>query len=515
MSSSSSARQFGDEVHQYLFWLWAARMLAGRDVLEVGYETGDFRAFDDVGVRYASPRPDGLGGFFDEDHVQAKFSVAGGKVLTGESLANPALINATNVSLLERLRDAVDKAESEKRRCRFVLYSPWPIEPDSLLDRMVDKAQGALRLELLFKGKTDRSESMRLRKCWAENLKVDINDESGLRRVLRPFRIEYESKTLEWIRAEFTDKMPAAGLRPISGGCRVDRYPGLIQSLHREGRRWFSSEHLIEACTHEGLWAGRPKDLVPVKRLGIRTFRRFAEGLEDETDSLVCLTEFFTDRRIRHAGLWKAEVLPQLVDFLGKHLKPGDRFQLHLPAVASVAFAAGYLAEPKLGASFEVSQRGISGTNIWRCGMTDEDSGQLWAEEIIGLGRAGDELAVAISVTQPVLKDVKVFVEQRLPAVSRVLHLKLLGVGQDAVKGGGHAFRATRQAVDEICRQKATLGTTGRIHLFWASPNGLTFMLGQLARPLGPIALYEFDFEGVAEGRYLPSLSLDPSVRLA
>ena len=453
MSSASSARQIGDEAQQYLFWLWGIRMLAGRGVSEVGYETGHFRVFDDVAVRFTSPRPNGFGGFFDEDHVQAKFSVTGGKVLTGESLADPTLINATDVSLLERLRDAVDQAEQEGRRCRFCLWSPWPVEPGSLLAQMVDTCQGALRLNLLFEGKTIHSKSGQLRKCWADILGLKMDDESELRRILSPLRIDYDPRTLDRIRSDVSDVLPTAGLRPIQNCCRADCYPVLIQRLHREGRRWFSPNDLIEACKHDGLWVGRPEITMPVTKLGIRTFTRFAEGLEDDTDEMICLTEFFTGRHIREPRLWEEEVLPRLLKFLSQRLVSGGHYRLHLPAVASVAFTSGYLAEPKLGASFEVSQGGISGTKIWLCGSADGEGDVAWSEDVADLGRKGDELAVAISATHPVVEDVKIFASQRLPAIGKVLHLALSAVGQDSVKSGGHAFRAAQQAVTAILRR--------------------------------------------------------------
>jgi hypothetical protein len=288
----------------------------------------------------------------------------------------------------------------------------------------------------------------------------------------------------------------------------------LVQRLHREGARWFRTSDLVEACKHNGLWVGRPEILIPVQRLGVRTFSRFAEGLEDDTDAMICLTELFTGRHIREAGLWEAEILPRLSKFLGQHLVSGGSFRLHLPAVASVAFAVGYLAEPKLGASFEISQAGIGGARVWKCGSTDGEADAAWSEEVADLGRMGDELAVAISATHEVLNDVKTFVSTHLTAAGKVLHLAMPTVGQDAVKSGGHAFRAAQQAVAIIRRQRAGLKTPGRIHLFWSAPNGFTFMMGQLARPLGLITLYEFDFEGSGDCRYAASLSLAQSTRL-
>lgn len=61
-------------------------------------------------------------------------------------------------------------------------------------------------------------------------------------------------------------------------------------------------------------------------------------------------------------------------------------------------------------------------------------------------------------------------------------------------------------------RQRTPEERDGRLHIFYAGPNALQFYLGQLARPLGRIVLYEYDFEGqqVAQERYQPSIELPP-----
>ena len=51
----------------------------------------------------------------------------------------------------------------------------------------------------------------------------------------------------------------------------------------------------------------------------------------------------------------------------------------------------------------------------------------------------------------------------------------------------------------------------GQLHVFGAVPNGLMFFLGRLAHSLGPIQLYEHDFENNQSSRYRQSLSLPPT----
>jgi hypothetical protein len=49
-------------------------------------------------------------------------------------------------------------------------------------------------------------------------------------------------------------------------------------------------------------------------------------------------------------------------------------------------------------------------------------------------------------------------------------------------------------------------------HLFVAAPNGFTFFLGQLARPLGALRLYEYDFGAGMPGAYAPSIDLSETI---
>ena len=49
-----------------------------------------------------------------------------------------------------------------------------------------------------------------------------------------------------------------------------------------------------------------------------------------------------------------------------------------------------------------------------------------------------------------------------------------------------------------------------RIHLFMAAPGAFSFFLGQRAVAIGPVTIYEYDFEGANGGSYQKSLSLTP-----
>lgn len=510
--SASSARQLGDEAHQYLFWNKVCRMLADGKIASVGYETEEFKAFDDVGIKYASPHPDGCGGHYDERHVQAKFSVGSEKQITGAALADPSLINASKVSLLQRLRDAVDSTNQAGRRCLFELWAPWQIDPGDVLAKMHRRDHGTLDMDKLFAGKTAGSESGKLREAWADHLEIDMNDRAEFDRIFGRLRLTQDMRSFTHIRDELSSIMPLAGLKPVDMACISDVYCTLIQRLSRDGSQWFLPSDIESICKAEGLWIGKPGLSIPATQLGIRSFSRFAESLEDSVDQLLCLQEFFDDRHIADVSHWHADVLPRLREFLSTNLNAGQLTRLHLPVVSSVAFTAGYLTEPKLGAKIEIVQPGSLGEVTWSA-SSDESASVNWVVDQQDLDTSADAIVVAISISHDVRQDVSTFANERISDARAVLDVRLDQVGQAAIRNGQHAFDAANQLSTLIKAKQAELSCV-RAHLFWAAPNSFAFLLGQASRTLGPISLYEFDFGGAGVGRYTPCFTLTPDSRL-
>ncbi|ELP30248.1 SAVED domain-containing protein [Rhodopirellula baltica] len=511
--SASSARQLGDEAHQYLFWNKVSRMLASDKIAAVGYETGEFKAFDDVGIKYAMPHPDGYGGYYDERHIQAKFSVGSEKQITAEALTDPNLINATKVSLLQRLRDAVNASDQTGRRILFGLWAPWQIDPSDLLAKMHRRDHGTLDLDKLFAGKTTASESGMLRKIWADHLGIDMDNRAEFDRIFGRLRLTQEARSFDDIRDELSSIMPLAGLKPVDMACVSDEYCTLVQRLSRDGLQWFSASEIKSICKAEGLWIGKPDLPIPAIQFGIRSFSRFAESLEDRVDALLCLQEFFDDRHITRVGHWQGEVLPRLQKFLSTNLNAGQLTRMHLPVVSCVAFTTGYLAEPKLGAKFEIVQPGARGEVTWSA-TSDEPSSVNWTVEQRNLDMSADALIVAISISHDVRADVAAFANEKISDAHAVLEVRLDHVGQAAIRDGQHAFDAANQLSTLIKAKQAEL-SCARAHLFWAAPNSFAFLLGQASRTLGPISLYEFEFGGTGVGRYTPCFTLTPDFRLS
>jgi hypothetical protein len=118
------------------------------------------------------------------------------------------------------------------------------------------------------------------------------------------------------------------------------------------------------------------------------------------------------------------------------------------------------------------------------------------------------DLAVAVSVTHDTSAAVEAYVKRALPEVGTLLIAEpQTGSGAKAVTSGHHAFRLAETLTRKVRSMRAT-GAVGRVHLFMAAPGGFAFFFGQRHVAIGPLTLYEFDFEGGKDASYEASLSL-------
>lgn len=256
-------------------------------------------------------------------------------------------------------------------------------------------------------------------------------------------------------------------------------------------------------------------------RLGIRTFSEtpgrvlWGKEMDDECDDILDLRSFFTGEGGRYPktpSIWEEEVVPQLRDFLREATAARRPIHLNFASHASTAFAAGYFLEAKSGLEITIRQRGQAGFSEWRALAGRDRKGPLFLHEkdLPGTEDARD-VALALSITKPVLPDVEEYLRNARLAVHRVLPATLAPApSQLGVQDGLHAFRLA-EAITQKVRQRPSSESGGTVHLFGAAPNALLFFLGQLWQGLGPVQLYEQDFFSDRLGDYSPSILLPPA----
>jgi hypothetical protein len=508
MPSSTTSIISGFDYQARHFWLLACRLFfAHTKVVRIGYELDDVRGFDDIVLYYAGAIPSERGDPIVADHYQVKFHVDYGGAITWQSLMDPRFIGASSRSLLQKLQGAVAMADSEGRR--FIVLSPWQIHPDDSLAKLISGNGGEVRLDKLMSAPAG-SEIGRVREEWRTHL--SLNDDGAFGRVLGPLRIEVRPQNLRAVNDELNMHLRQAGLAPVSAELDYHAYDDLIWKLRRQGLVLLDRHQLQAVCERNGLWQGLPTTEADAVPLGIRSFMRWAEGMEHQTKAMLCQVRHFDGRHIRDSGLWQAAVYPEVAEFLSRVVGPGGRYCLHLDTHCSVAFGAGYCLDTKCGAEVRPVQRTSQGMASWRpqpTGAVDRVTG--WEHQNVLYNSSGHEVALALSVTHPVVQDVRKYIAAALPDVRRVLCCTPVGGPSNAaVRDGTHAAALARKLSVLLKEGRSEDERRAILHIFAAAPNGLMFLIGQLARSFGPCVLYEYDFDTSRPGSYQPSLRFPP-----
>ena len=500
-----AARQQGDAYQARIFWLKACRLFQPHTkVARVGYEIDDVPHFDDVAVIYSEPILDARGESICADYYQSKWHVDQAGSLTCDALTDPSFIHSKKSSLLQRLHDAVKKTSASGQTARFNFVTTWIVHPDDRLAKLVSGCDGELRLDVLF-GRNKPPWS-RLVQCWSSHLGVDPEE---LYRILARLRLQVKSPNLDSLTRTLSDKMAVVGLAPVEHGRRSNPYDSLIERLHSEGRKMFTASMLRSVCRQERLWVGSDVEDQAIPRVGIRSFLRFAEDMEDEVNPLLDLVNLFDGRKITEPGSWNTAVGPRIREFVNHSVVPLEQCRLYLSAHSSIAFAAGYELEPKSGVQISLVQNTAGGRQVWDIPQeptTPRES--LWNLSEVDVNSGSDGLGIVLSVTHDARGEALRYVQEHVRELGLMLVFTIQpGVGSNAVTDGTHAWNLAEEVV-RIIRERCPQETrTSPLHVFSAAPNGFGFFLGRLAHSLGSIQLYEYDF-GADRPTYWKSLSL-------
>lgn len=501
-----SARQQGDTYQARAFWLKVCRLFQRHTkVARVGCEIADVPHFDDVAVLYSEPILDAHGELISADYYQIKWHVDHAGSLTCDALTNPSFVGSKSTSLLQRLHEAAMKISARNRAARFNFVTTWSIRDDDVLAKLVSGRDGELRLDALF-GQNNSHPFSLLVQRWSNHLSAD---RAELRKTLARLRLCVNSHSLDRLTRLLSDNMARVGLSTGDYGSRANPYDSLLERLLSEGRRMFTAQEIQGICEQEGLWTGTTSgQQSPL--VGIRSFLRFAEHMEDEVVDLLDLADLFDGREIGVPEYWNDKVGPKIRDFIAGSVAPLNQCRLYLSAHSSITFAAGYELDPKSGTQVSLIQNTVSGRSIWETapGALMHHT-NLWRVSEIDVNPGGGDVGIVLSVTHDARSEVLGYVQDHVPQLGRMLVFTMQPViGPMAVRDGNHAWELAQEVVRIVRERRPRRATMSPLHVFSAAPNGLVFFVGRLSRSLGRIQLYEHAFESDWPTRYRKSLSL-------
>lgn len=513
MAKAVIPRLQGDDYQGRFFWLQASRLFHDHTkVQRVAYEYDEIKSFDDVVVFYSEPIPDERGGTCLADYFQVKFHVDHNGAFTCDALIDPAFIGADKVSLLQKLRAAQLKRAIDGNGARFFIVSPWAVDGGDPLRFLISTNNGELRLDKLFDDTGDKSATGRVRKAWREHL--ELEDDRQLELTLRPLRIWFSTGSLTLLGDQVNDKLIVAGFKPVEATSQVFTYTPLIQGLHASGKNIFTRDELQEVGEREKLWVGTRPVRDDATALGLRSFMRRAESMEDWTERMLCLVHHFDNRMIGAPRFWDEAVFPEIKAFLSEATAAQRPYRLYLDTHNSIAFAAGYELDDKSGVDIAPMQSTRTGRHLWKPDYTAEPPREeLWEVEHLpaGSGPRGKDVALAVSVSRDVSRDVRLYVEKSLPEVGRIIVCRVRPhPSRSAVRDATHAFQLVEELVVKVGERDAE-ERAGQLHILASAPNALLFFLGQQARGFGHCTVYEYDFETNTPGAYSPAIQFPPS----
>jgi hypothetical protein len=505
MSKTLTPINLGLDYQAVWFWRQACRLFQpSTPVLKVVFESNELSSFDDVVVYYNRPIPDERGDLCNIDCYQLKYHVDHAGSIGYRDLIEPSFIGATKYSLLNKLQLAQERYAPEGQGSRFYLVSPWHVNPDDPLAKLVSNHGGEIRMEVLRDDKYRK-----VRYTWKEHLNVD---DSGLERILRTLRIHVTSD-LNSERTRLNEFMVGVGLIPSQDIVSMKPYEDLVRKCLEQGKNEFTKASLLDICTREGLYRGLDTGAShQAIHLGVRSFFRWAEYMEDATDQMICFLRYFDNRHIRDPRFWNEFIFPGLNEFIQQHIRRGSHFQLHLDTHTTIAFAAGYCLS-KSGVDAAPIQYTGTIANIWISGDPSSSGGLPdWQYTSVDIpGSCGNEVAMAISITHEIEHDVQAYVASVLPKVRRILVCSLgKHTGSGSIRDADHATLLAGRLQKWLHNNRTSLERSQRLHIFASAPNGFMFFLGKLAMDFGRVQMYEFDFGSGEPAAYSPSISLPP-----
>ncbi len=505
MAKQIVARQQGDDYQARWFWLQACALLDDFSKVErVVYEDDKLRSFDDVAVYYCSDYTDEKGMSVDADFYQVKFHVTSAGALTAESLCDPAFIGAKRVSLLHRIKDAQEYGTTNNVNHRLLFMTPWSVHPDDPLAEIHSQNDGGIRWETLAQG-GERSRMGKTRRLWKAHLGLQLDDE--LRQALANVRFS-QGPTLIELARNLNYRLEANGLKAVPGNALIHPYDELTRKMLAADLNQLTAESMREICDREGLLVGTPTKPVNVTILGIRSFLRWAEDLQHQTQSIICLSHRFSDRQINNHDHWNVEIPNSLETFVREHFVRGGSYRLHLDTHWSIAFLVGNLLPEKMGVNVEVVQHSSRGTSLWSFSSEREVSSGFWEFTEENLRQGSSECALAIGLTHNIRHDVTQYLQASQPSVGRlILAQPVGGPSPSAVRDGRHAVELANRLTQYLRSRGTGEGTENRVHIFSAAPNGFVFCLGRKMQSFPHWTLYEHDFDSGRTGAYSQSIT--------
>lgn len=242
--------------------------------------------------------------------------------------------------------------------------------------------------------------------------------------------------------------------------------------------------------------------------IGVKSFSRGAEQLENETQSCLSFLDKFDGRNLKYGYDWNIDIYKELGGFLLSNTCNKQAYQIFLEAHSSIAFASGRIFDSKSGVNiFPIQRSATNGTILWDVKLSFNESYPNWDISHEGFNEGQYDSALILNVTRNIYDDVMHYIKENNLSIGCVIKCtpNKNGATNFSIKDGTHATILANSVYNAIA-QRSTAERRATLHIFAAAPNAFMFFLGQNSRGFGKCILYEYDFDQRDSCSYLPSI---------
>lgn len=235
---------------------------------------------------------------------------------------------------------------------------------------------------------------------------------------------------------------------------------------------------------------------IPRISIGIKSFSRGAETLEEKTESCLSLVSNFDGRFLKDDLDWNKDIYHEVEKFLCENINKEKAYQIFLDTHSAVAFSAGRVMDTKFGANIFPVQKTSNGLKLWDIKMKQKEAYSTWSFTPEWINEECIDTALVINVTRNIRNDVIEYIKEFNIPIGRILNLELneSGATNFSIIDGGHASTLANSAYEAI-KIRSLKERQANLHIFAAAPNAFMFFLGQNSHGFGKCILYDYDFK--------------------
>lgn len=277
----------------------------------------------------------------------------------------------------------------------------------------------------------------------------------------------------------------------------------MLSSIHGKG----ISKDEFQKDMEERIFLLADQYVIPRISIGIKSFSRGAENLEDKTESCLSLVYKFDGRFLKEDLDWNKDIYKEVEKFLYEHIDKEKAYQLFLDTHSAVAFSSGRVLDTKFGANIFPVQKTPSGLELWDIKMKQKDTYSVWSFNPEWLNEECVDTALVINVTRNIRNDVIEYIKEFNIPIGRIINLELnvSGATNFSIIDGGHAAMLANSAYEAI-KVRSLKERQATLHIFTAAPNAFMFFLGQNSHGFGKCILYDYDFKYENTCTYIPTI---------